>query len=109
MIQRAAGVVMPGYWCFPGGHVEAGETPCRAVQREMLEELGVVVKPTQRLGAIRIRGGAYVLAVWCVAWDGQPFAPSPAEIADYRWVTQDEITSIDPGLASNGDVVELLR
>lgn len=33
-----------GYWVFPGGHVDYGETVEEAVVREMAEEIGVEVK-----------------------------------------------------------------
>ncbi len=36
---------MDGYLCPAGGHVEAGETPIRAIIREINEELGVTVQP----------------------------------------------------------------
>ena len=66
MIRRAAGVPKGGAWCFPGGHVEPGETPRKAVVREMAEELGIGVAPTIRIGAVRVPDSGYVLAVWCV-------------------------------------------
>jgi 8-oxo-dGTP diphosphatase len=34
---------MPGYWEFPGGKCEPGESPEQAVLRECLEEVGVPV------------------------------------------------------------------
>ncbi|MEB3357701.1 MAG: NUDIX hydrolase [Synechococcales bacterium] len=45
------GIVYPGHWGFFGGHVEPGETPEEAVQRELLEEIGYappIVAPFSR-------------------------------------------------------------
>jgi mutator protein MutT len=41
-----------GFWEFPGGRLEKGETPEKAVEREIAEELGVHIRVARLLGAV---------------------------------------------------------
>jgi mutator protein MutT len=49
--KRADGVPLAGFWEFPGGKVEVGETFEQAAARECLEETGVSVRVNRLLMA----------------------------------------------------------
>ena len=47
LTSRPPGKVYEGYWEFPGGKLEAGETVEQALRRELHEEIGITIGPVQ--------------------------------------------------------------
>ena len=92
--QRPEGKAMAGLWEFPGGKVEPGETPERAVVRELREELGV--EPCERclqpfaFASHPLDGGGHLLMPLyvCRKWDG---FPDPKQGQAIAWVRTGEL------------------
>ena len=110
VIQRGLQLVRsPGKYCFPGGTIEAGETPLEALHREMQEELGVAIEPHGRIwNSITPRG--IQLEWWSTSI--KPEANIRActhEVAWHGWMSAEEMLGLDQLLPSNLDFLDQLR
>ena len=73
--QRPEGKPMAGYWEFPGGKIEAGETHFQALQRELIEELGITITngtPWRTIEHVYPHAHVLLHFIIVTAWDGEP-------------------------------------
>lgn len=108
LAQRPADKIWAGYWEFPGGKVEPGETARHALVRELREELGITVQTaypwitrvftyphaTVRLNFFRV-----------TSWSGELH---PHEGQQYSWQQTTKV-SVHPMLPANAPVLRALE
>ena len=89
--QRYADDILGGYWEFPGGKVDPGEELKDALHRELVEELGIETEIGAEIH--RIVHPYPDRDVRLVFFDARILSgePQKLEVADFRWVTLDEI------------------
>jgi len=77
LASRPEGKPYAGYWEFPGGKVEAGESVFAALQREFEEEIGVrIVSADEWCGVEHVYEHAHVRLHFfiCRDWQGEAVA-----------------------------------
>jgi 8-oxo-dGTP diphosphatase len=107
LASRPAGKVYAGWWEFPGGKVEQGESLEAALRRELHEELGIDVRrayPWIRRVHDYPHASVGLNFFRVLAWDGEPH---PREAQDIRWQRLDEPLA-EPMLPANAPVVAAL-
>lgn len=72
LTSRPEGKVYAGYWEFPGGKLEAGESVEQALRRELQEELGITIGAAQVWKTQMVDyPHALVRLHFCKVWDWQ--------------------------------------
>ncbi len=89
--QRPPEGMLGGLWEFPGGKQEVGETLAECLRREIREELGLEIAVDQPIVTVKHSYTHFKITLYafaCRLIQGQPQA---LHVADWRWVTLDEL------------------
>lgn len=105
--QRGSGEFKDG-WEFPGGKVEPGETPERAIVREIQEELVVEIAPQKLVTTVEYDYPKFHLTMHCFLSRIVSGKISLLEHEDAKWLAQDELDSVD-WLPADVEVVLALK
>lgn len=106
--QRPAAARHGGLWEFPGGKLEAGETPAEALQRELREELNLPVTVGEIFDVVYHRydwGAVLILAYRCTPVHTRV---QNLQVAAHRWLSPDQLASL-PFLPADRPLITRLQ
>src|SRR5690554_4516920 len=85
---------LKGQWEFPGGKIEAGETPQQALVREIQEELDTKIRVGDLIGTIEYDYPTFHLSMdcfWCEVVDGEI---KLLEAEDAKWLSKNDLYNV---------------
>lgn len=105
---RPADKKLGGYWEFPGGKIEAGETQQLALIREIQEELDIEITVGTLLETVHHNydwGNVVIFAYLC-NWESGDI--KHIEVADHCWVEADQLDNYNI-LAADQPIIKKLQ
>jgi mutator protein MutT len=107
--RRKAGTVLSGYWEFPGGKQEPGESLEDCVRRELMEELAMRVQPVMSFSPITHQYPDRIVCLHPFLCTHESGKPQPIACDEFRWVTTAQIKTYEFPEANRELIEELIK
>ena len=83
-----------GWWEFPGGKIEAGESPERALKREIMEELNSDINIDEYIDTVEFDYPEFHLSMKCYYCSLVKGNLDLKEASDAKWLDKDALDSV---------------
>ena len=106
--RRGPGRFLEGKWEFPGGKVEAGETPEEALVREIKEELDSDIVVEEYIDTVEYDYPVFHLSMRCYFCKLISGKLTLKEAEESRWLTRDTIDDVQ-GLPADLTILDKIK
>ncbi len=97
-----------GYWCPVSGRLEENETQIEALEREVMEEVGLSVKALKKICQIPSHNNQFILHFWTTEIISGEASVASDEATDFKWVTLEQMKQLHPVFEEDIQVFEKL-
>jgi len=95
LTERPADKRLGGFWEFPGGKIDPGESPHRSLRREIKEELDIEIEVDSLLETVyhHYDWGSVLIIAYLCRWTAGEI--KHLEVTDHAWLTPEQFSSYE--------------